>query len=172
VVAAGPVPVGVVSRKIHNGTPLDVALPLTGSPGIEPRRGATAGEHQLIFTFPSPVVVGGAQVSSGTGTASSVSANGSLVTVNLTGVTNAQTIQVTLTGVSNGTTTGSVTVPMGVLLGDSNADRAVNTGDTQITRSRSGQLAGSANFRSDVNSDGTINSGDAMVVRTQSGTGL
>jgi len=58
---------------------------------------------------------------------------------------------------------------MGVLLGDSNGDGTVNSGDAQQTRTRSGQLTDATNFRSDYNLDGTINSGDAFIVRARSG---
>ena len=35
--------------------------------------------------------------------------------------------------------TGDVSVPMGVLIGDTNGDRFVNSGDALQTRNRSGQ---------------------------------
>ena len=43
------------------------------------------------------------------------------MTVNLTGVTNVQTITVTLSSVSDGTSTGDVAVLMGMLMGDTTA---------------------------------------------------
>ncbi len=109
----------------------------------------------------------------GAGSISSTSGSGTTtVTVNLTGVTNAQTFGVTLFGVNNGMSTSDVSVPMGVLVGDTNGDRFVNAGDATQTRSRSGQTATATNFRSDVNTDGTINSGDTAAVRARSGTSL
>jgi hypothetical protein len=87
-------------------------------------------------------------------------------------VTNAQTIGVTLFGVNNGVGTSDVSVPMGVLVGDTNGDRFVNSGDSLQTRNRSGQTSDATNFRSDVNADGFINSGDTTVVRSRSGTFL
>ncbi len=95
-----------------------------------------------------------------------------MVTVNLTGVTNAQRITVTLLSVSDGTNTGDVGVPLGVLVGDTNGDGSVNAGDSLQTRNRSGQPTNTTNFRSDVNADGLVNSGDATVVRAKSGTSL
>ena len=92
------------------------------------------------------------------------------MTVNLTGVTNAQRITVTLLGVNNGTNTGNVSVPMGVLIGDTNGDGFVNAGDALQTRNRSGQATDATNFRSDVNTDGFVNSGDTTAVRSRSGT--
>jgi hypothetical protein len=67
---------------------------------------------------------------------------------------------------------GDLIVPVGFLIGDLNGDGAVNSGDAQIVRNRSGQVANSTNFRADVNRDGAINSGDAFVVRSRSGTGI
>jgi hypothetical protein len=94
------------------------------------------------------------------------------LTVDLTGIANAQTIMITLFGVSDGTSANNIRVPLSALLGDTNADRAVNSGDAQQTRNRSGQTAAPSNFRSDVNADGSINSGDAFIVRSRSGTSL
>ena len=54
------------------------------------------------------------------------STSGNVVTIPLTNVANAQTINVTLNNV-NGSTT--VTIPMGVLIGDGNGDGVVNSGD-------------------------------------------
>jgi hypothetical protein len=58
---------------------------------------------------------------------------------------------------------------MRVLLGDSNGDAIVNSGDTVQTRNRSGQVSDPTNFRSDVNRDGVINSADTAIIRGQSG---
>ncbi len=61
---------------------------------------------------------------------------------------------------------------MGILLGDTNGDGVVNTGDALQTRCRSGQVAEEINFHSDVNSDGVINAGESFLVRSRSGTFL
>jgi hypothetical protein len=113
-----------------------------------------------------------AVVSGGSGSVTGVNISGNTVTVNLTGVLNAQTTSVTLNNVSYGVGTGNVTVSMGALLGDTNGDRLVNSGDSIQTRNRSGSLTDGATFRSDVNLDGVINSGDSTIVRRNSGTGL
>ena len=67
---------------------------------------------------------------------------------------------------------GDVPITMAVLVGDVNADGAVNSGDATVTRNRSGQTTDATNFRADCNVDGGINSGDATIVRARSGTGL
>ncbi len=117
--------------------------------------------------------VGGAAVSSGTGavSGSAIGSDPRHYIVDLTSVANAQTLTVTLTNITdtNGRATPSLSVSIGFLLGDSNGDRVVNSGDAQQTRNRSGQTTGASSFRSDYNLDGTINSGDATIVRTRSG---
>jgi hypothetical protein len=174
---ADPAQVGflkVVSRKTHTGAgPFDIELAQNGPSTTECRTGGAGGDYQLIITFANPIsAVGGATVTSGTGTVSSFSANGAEVTVNLSGVTSSHIVVVTLTGVNDGTTTGTAVVTMPVLVGDTNGDGVVNSGDATQTRGRSGELTGTANFRSDVNADGTVNSGDAIIVRARSGTSL
>ena len=172
------VPVSSVSRKTHGGSGnWDVNLPLIGNPGIECR--GTTGEHKVVVTFANPVTVNGsttpppsAVTVSGTATVSAVTVNGSVVTIDLTGVANEQTITLTLNNVSDGTNTGAVIVPMGVLSGDTTADRFVNSADIGQTKSQSGAAIGPDNFRTDVTVDGFINSGDISLVKSKSGTAL
>ena len=103
---------------------------------------------------------------------SSFSVNGALVTVNLTKVTNAQTVTISLTNVSDGTNIGNVSLPMAVLEGDTTANRAVNSSDISQTQSQSGQPVTSDNFREDVTVNGLINSSDISMVQSRSGTAL
>ena len=170
-----PIPTNVASRKTHGsaGT-FDINLPLTGDPGIECRTGGAAGNYRIIVTFPSAVTCNNAQVTSGTGSVSNFSVNGSgtKVTVNLTGVANAQKITVTLLDVNDGNNTGDVAARMGVLLGDTTANGSVNSSDISQTKSKSGQSVTSANFRQDVTISGSINSSDISLVKSKSGTGL
>ena len=184
-----------VSRKTHGDAgAIDIELPLTGSPGVECR----SGTHQVILTFAGPVKLLPSATSSGskraaffwtdidasgnathqTGTPT-VSGDGTdTITLDLVGAPNARTITVALFGIRDGVNDGDGThmsdvgFRMGVLLGDTNGDRAVNSGDALQTRNRSGQVTNAGNFRSDVNLDGVINSGDALVVRNNSGQGL
>ena len=98
------VPTSAVSRKGHGsaGT-FDIDLPLTGAPGIECRTGSTNGDHQIVINFAKPIRLNTAAVTSGTGSVSGLLVSGSTVTVNLTGVGNAQKITVTLFSVTDGT---------------------------------------------------------------------
>jgi hypothetical protein len=165
-----------VSRKVHGGAGnFDINLPLvpiSGAVGIEDRTGAVAGAHQMIVTFPGAVTLSGVSVTSGTGSATFSGSGTAVITINLTGVTNAQRLGVTLTNVNNGTATGNVFVPMGVLSGDTNGNGSVNAGDVGQTKGQSGAVIGAGNFRTDVNSNGAINAGDVSVVKSRSGTNL
>ncbi|MGH8093679.1 MAG: alkaline phosphatase family protein [Chthoniobacterales bacterium] len=170
----GAIPNGdpqAVSRKVHGsaGT-FDIDLELSD----ECRSGGPTNDYQIVLTFPSAVTFSSAAVTAGTGSVSSSSGSGTAsVTVNLTGVSNAQNITLTLSGVSDGTgTTGSISVPMGVLIGDTTGDGAVNAGDIGQTKSQSGNAVTASNFREDVTVDGSINAGDIGLVKSKSGTGL
>jgi hypothetical protein len=121
-------------------------------------------------TFPAAVTaLGSASASAGS---ASATFSGNQVSVNLTGVPNAQTISITLHGVTTGGATGDVVIPMGVLLGDVNANRLVNSTDTSLVQAQSGQGVTASNFRMDVNANGLINSTDTSIVRAASGSGL
>ena len=160
---AAPVPISAVSRKVHGGVgPFDISLPQGGPVGIECRTGGAMNDYQVVVTFASPVTASGASVTSGTGSISSATGSGTnILTVNLTGVTNAQYITVGLNCVDDGLgASDNVAVSMSVLVGDTSGDGFVNAGDTVQTQSRSGQTASATNFRSDVNMDGIINGGD------------
>ena len=168
-----PVPVSAASRKTHGaaGT-FDVDLPLGGTHGIECRSGGANGDHQVVVTFASAVTVGGASISSGTGSVGSFTVNGSQVTVNLTGVANAQTITISLDNVSDGTNMGCAAIPMSLLLADANANGSINSADVAQTKSRVGQTVDASNFRSDVNANGGINAADVSVTKANVGAGL
>ena len=169
-----------VSRQIHApDVAYDVPLPLGSTPGVECRTGGKEKRFQVVLTFAGDVTLNGGndpkaslQAPRG-GTIDSVEVSYNVVTVNLSGVGDAQRLVLTLNGVTNGTDLlGDVTVPLGVLAGDTNGDGAVNSGDAQQTRNGSGQETNAGNFRSDLNRDGAINSGDASIVRKNSGNTL
>lgn len=166
-----PVAQSAVSRKTHGGAgTFDIALPLTGNLGIEDRE--TSGSHTIVVTFGNTVTVAGASITSGTGTVGSFVVSGATVTVNLTGVTNAQRLTVTLLSVNDGTTTGDVSIPMGVLAGDVNGNATTNATDVAMTKSQAGQPVTAANFRDDVNANGSINATDVASVKASAGTML
>ena len=100
------------------------------------------------------------------------SISGNVVTVNLAAVADAQVLSVALINVIKRRNVGTVNIPVGILLGDVNADRFVNSGDAVVTRGLSGATTSATNFRNDVNEDGTINSGDSIIVRGRAGNSL
>jgi uncharacterized delta-60 repeat protein len=174
---APPTPTSVVSLKTHgSSSPFPINLPLTGSPGIECRKGqgVNADQHQVVFTFNVPITLSGSPAVSVSAPAggtpgATASVSGSVVTVNLTGILNAQTLTITLTDVND---SGPISVSMGVLLGDVNGDSFVLSGDYTAVRQKSGATVDGTNFQYDINADGFILSGDYTAVRQQSGAHL
>ena len=164
-----------VSRKVHPGSgTFDITLPTAGPRGVECRTGGVTNSHQIVFTIAGPVTFTSAAVTSGAGTVSTASGSGtSTITVDLTGVTNAQTITLTLNGVNDGLNMANLSVPMGVLLGDTSGNGSVNGSDVGQTKAQSGQPVATGNFRTDVNvSGGSISASDIGQVKAQSGTSL
>ena len=162
-----------LSRKLHAGTPFDVALPFTGADAIECRSGGASNVFQVLVTFGETVTFSSAAVTSGTGTVASTSGNGtSTVTINLTGVTDAQRLVVTLFNVNYGPAAGNLPIQMAVLLGDTNANTTTNAADVSQTKQRIGQSITNLNFRSDVNASGTITASDVAIVKANLGHGL
>jgi len=162
-----------VSRKTHgNAGTFDVDLPQTAKPGIECRSGGLTNDYTILFTFANNVSVGGASVTTGAGSVSNFSVAANQVTVNLTGVANAQTIVVTLAAVSDGTNTSNVLATMGVLLGDVNASGDVDSADVFLVRQQTLQAVTSSNFQEDLNVSGDIDSADVFTARKQTLTSL
>ena len=165
-------PVSVVSRKTHGSLPFDIALPLTGTPGVECRSGGATNDYQVIATFATSISVGNVNVTSGTGSAVNATNDFGRFTVNLTGVISAQTIVTTLFGVTDGVNTNDVMLPMAVLLGDTTGNGSVNASDVSLTKLKSGQAVDATNFRNDVTVNGSINASDVSLVKSKSGTAL
>jgi hypothetical protein len=172
--------VSVVSRKTHgNAGTFDVNLPLNGS-GVECRSGGSNGNFTLVFTFANVLQnVADATVSSGAGsvTGSAIGGDPHQYIVNLTGVANAQVTTVKLTNLydSAGNSTSALSVSMGVLLGDVDASRRVDSGDVFLARQQTLQPlppAGNGDFRRDIDVSGRIDSGDVFIARQQTTTTL
>jgi len=96
------------------------------------------------------------------------------MTVNLTGVTNAQTLSVTLNSLTDQflQTLPDTAVNMSVLIGDVNGNAAVNASDVSAAKVQSGAPVTNANFRTDVNANGSINASDISTVKLHSGEGI
>jgi hypothetical protein len=181
-VPLAPVAQSVFSRKMHGSAGVfDLALPLTGTPGMEPRSGGATHDYQVVVNFGSAISVNGnpqAQVTSGAGVIGSngasnggmVTVNGSSVTVPLTNVADAQTINVTISGVTNSSGSTNVVIPMRILIGDASTNGSVNASDVALAKSQVGQAIGSTNFKADVNLSGTINASDISLIKSKVGT--
>jgi hypothetical protein len=178
--------VGAFSRKAHGGAgSFDVNLPLSGSPGIECRTTGATGDYAMVATFSGNVTVTGnpqAQVTLGAGCVGSagtctgnVTVSGNTVTIPLTNIANVQMINVRLNGVNSAGADAPATdftIPMSILIGDTNANGTVNAADVAQTKARLGQTVDATNFRSDVNANGSINAGDTAIVKQNSGMSL
>lgn len=164
-------PLSVVSRKTHGaaGT-FDVDLLVNGNTGVECRSGGASGNHQLILTFANPVTIGSASVTTGTGSVSNTTISGSQVTLDLSGVANAQQIVLTLSGVNDGANSNNVIIPVRVLLADTSGNSTVNASDVSQTKAQIGQATTGSNFRTDVNLSGTITASDVSAVKSKVGT--
>ena len=175
-----------VSRKTHGaGGAFDVPLPLSGTPGIESRSGGATRDYTMVVNVSGagPISVTGnpqAQVTTGSATVGSngasnggaVTVSGSTITVPLTNVLNAQRLAVTVNQVSDGTSTRSITIPMSILVGDTNTSGSVSATDIGQVKASSGLAINATNFRLDVNLSGGINASDISLVKSLSGTVL
>ncbi|MEP6956144.1 MAG: S8 family serine peptidase [Chthoniobacterales bacterium] len=162
-----------VSRKNHASIPYDLPLPLTGTPGIEPRN--NNGAQTVVITFDRNVTTGSATIASGNATvAGSPTFSGNAMTVNLANVADAQTITLSLDNVTDGAGgfLPASSVRMSVLAADTSGDGFVNAADALQTRGHSGESTGATNFRFDLNLDGAVNGGDVLVARSRSGASL
>ena len=158
--------VSAASRLTHGGAgTFDVAMPLTGTSGVEDR---VAGTYNAVFTFDAPVTSGQVQVISGTASVGAVTFNGNSMTAALTGVTSAEIVTLRALNI-NGDGQSHGDVPFGFLAADANANRVVDKPDQQQIKGQANQPVTGANFRDDVNADGQIKSADANLVKTNKG---
>ena len=167
---------GAVSRKVHGaaGT-FDIPMPLTGEPAVECR--SSGGNHTIVLTFDNNMMSGNASVTSGVGSVSgSPTFSGNTMTVNLTGVADAQKVTLTLSGVTDTSTPAQVlpntTVSLNILAGDVGGNKTVNATDVSQAKLQSGAPLSAANFRNDVDVSGSINATDVSFVKSHSGTSV
>jgi dockerin type I repeat protein len=154
----------VVSRKAH-GSAGTFDLDITSGTAIECRSGGAGNSYKMVFTFTNLVTSCGVP-SSGSATAGP---NLNQCSVNFS-APSGQYITVQLTGVTdNNSNVGNFSATMGVLVGDTNADKFVDAIDVSQTKSQSGNAVINANFREDVNVDGFIDAIDVALVKSRSG---
>jgi hypothetical protein len=178
-VSGGPATLLSAASSQVQGTAgtFNLPLALTGTPTIECRRGSTVGSYSIVMTFSQPVTsltatlgLQAGQTGTVVGSAQTPSISGSTVTVNLTGVADAQCLNLQLTNIQPGS--GTASVPLNILWGNVKGTGVVSSADYLVTRSEEGALLNSTNCQYDVNCDGIISSGDALLVRSLSGTFL
>jgi hypothetical protein len=175
--ATSLLPLQAASRKIHAaaGT-FDINMPGVGEKGVETRSGGISGDHQIILTFANNVSLTSASVTPGQNGVGRLGGppiiNGKRIILNLTGVTNQQMLTVNLTGASDGSVSSDLAIPFGILAGDVNTDKKVNTKDVNRTKGGSGHIVNRSNFRLDMNLDGQISVDDANLVKSFLGESL
>ncbi len=154
------------SRLTHGaaGT-FDIAMPLTGTSGVEDR--SAAGSFLAVFTFDAQVTSGNAAVVGGTATAGTPTFSGNEMRVPLTSVADIQIVTIEISNVNGGG--GTADVNFGFLIADVNASRTVDRPDqTQIQTDRN-QIVNGSNFRDDINLSGVVDRPDQSAVQANRG---
>ena len=162
-----------VSRKVHNGSPHDIYLPVTGESGIECRSGDGSGSYQVVVSFLNKATFTSASVTLGSAIVSNVSGNGTAqTTIDLSGVANQQRINITLYSLNDGLGLRDLVIPMAILVGDTTGDGVVNSSDVSETKGHVDELLSAINFREDIDASGAIDSLDVESIKSHSGTGI
>ncbi len=164
---APPAIKSAVSRLSQGGHTFDVALPLSGPSGIEPR--STADGLTLVITFDQSVKSGKVAVGSGKATVKGTpSFSGKSMTVKLAGVGDAQEITLKLGNIADGGAALSTTLKFRVLEGDVNGDGVVDEKDVDLAKKHLGNVNGT-DFRADVNGSGVIRASDINQIKADIG---
>ena len=157
--------VSAASRLTHKAAgEFDIAMPLTGTSGIEDRSSST---YTAVFTFDAPVTSGSVTVSSGTATVGAITFSGNEMRATLTGVTDIQTIVLHTSNV-NGSGGGN-DVPFGFLTADVDGNRRVDSPDKTQIQADLNQTVNAGNFRDDINLSGRVNRPDSQSVIANEG---
>ncbi len=140
---------------------------------MEPRN--SGGNHTIVFNFTNNVVSGSAMVTGGVGdvTGSPVF-SGNTMTVDLTGVANAQALTLQVNDVTDefGEVLPTTSLMAGFLVGDTTGNGTVNVSDIGQVKGQSGQMVGATNFREDLTVDGNINVSDVGLGKSRSGQSI
>lgn len=166
-----PVVTAAVSRKAH-GTAGSFDIDLLATNPVEDRSG---GPTQIVVTFNEDVQgadgLDNADVQASSGTVTGVAIASNVLTINLSGASNATQLYLGLAGIQDLAGNASTQVLcMNVLAGDANGDKSVNIFDLVQVRNALNQAVTAANFRSDTNADGSINIFDLVTVRNSLNT--
>ncbi|HEX8521581.1 MAG TPA: DUF1800 family protein [Tepidisphaeraceae bacterium] len=168
-----PVLARAVSRRSHGGTNYDITLPLSGASGIECRR--TGGNIAVALFFDQPITGGAAEVTAGQGfVAGAPSVTGSVMTLALGNVANAQEITLTISKVTSaaGGVLASTSFNIRLIEGDTNASGSVTAADVAQVKSQAGSSLSGFNFRQDVNCSGAVTAADVGLVKLRVGSSV
>ena len=161
------------SRKTQGGLTFDIALPLSGTAGVEPRCGPN---EFIIFTFSNNITAVDSTTSScGTVVSTTIdNTDAHNVDVQTNGACNQQDVVITLNGVHDdqGNTLSSAAVTVGILYGDVDGDRRITLADQNQIKAHRGQTVDGSNFENDINCSGVIDANDLLAVRQQRGNRL
>jgi hypothetical protein len=164
-----------LSRKTHGAAgDFDIALPLSGAAGIEPRKN---GPTKIVVSFDEDIYAADGtpstnEVSLSSGAVSSVSISGSTLTANIVSVLDQTCLTMTLNGlvdIEGNPLAYTNQVRAVVLAGDVDGNNAVNIGDMLLDKSKIGLLVDPSTFIFDVDASGAINVGDMLIVKSMIG---
>ena len=160
--------IAVQSRKTHGsaGT-FDLGIgtaPAAPNVTVEPR--VVGSGHTIVFQFNGTISAAGAVSVTPMGAASATFSRNEIL-VALTDVPDNQRVTVSLVNVNGSLTPAPVSI--GLLVGDVNNSRAVNSSDISALKARSGQAVDASNFKYDLNASGGINSSDISLVKARAG---
>lgn len=160
------------SVKTVGGVERSIALPISGSAGVEYRSG---GVSRLVLNFDEPVFLTSAfGIASSSGSATAT-ANGKQLVIDLSGVTNGQTLHVNLTGLEDGAgNAATIQVNVGALIGDTNSSGRVDFSDYLLLQNVFGSNVATnpSAMSSDLNSDGTVDFTDFLLIQNAFGQSL
>jgi uncharacterized protein (DUF1800 family) len=160
------------SRKTHGAVNYDIGLPLTGTSGIEPRNLATG--LTVVLNFDKSIASANVAVTAGTATLASKSVSSNQLLVNLSNITNAQSVTLSATSIiaAGGSSAGAANVSFRVLEGDVNASGSVSVADVNLVKYYVGQTVSGFNFRADCNANGSISVSDVNLAKFRVGTSV
>jgi hypothetical protein len=167
-----------VSRRTHGAggnfdLPVSVNTGTTALPGNAPVECRSGTSVTLVVNFDRTVTGGSATCISGKATVGSPTFNGNTMTIPLTGVTNAQTVQIQLTNIvaQDVGTLASAVVSFRELIGDVDGDGTVSALDMAHVRNDYGVTSGQASFnpRENPTCTGVISALDMAIERNDYG---
>ncbi len=169
VAPAGPILLGVFSRKVHGlaGT-FDLPLTTTTPPAIdlnpvtEPRQGPT---YVLAFKYDRPIASASLTPIEGTFGGASGITPGNEVVWTITGVPDQQYLAFTMGSVvaGDGSIGANISVRVGMLAGDVNQNRVVSLADVGQVNGQLAQAVTGSNYLKDINASGTLTLTDKAI---------